>query len=133
MIGHDDIINTFKRAEPRIATCNCAGDNGYIHIHRPCFPPETRGPSKQKKKRCVNHCVVIEKGSAAVVLREELGKLPRSTLRPAKNKREDERGGSIRTSTGSFRYVLTRDDVVERGLAEFVNEVIDGCKKLRIW
>jgi hypothetical protein len=132
-MGHDDIVNAFKRAEPRIETCNCAGDNGYIHIHGPRYPPEKRDPSMQKKKRCVNHCVVIEKGSAAIVFREELGKPLCGRLRPAKNKREDERGGSIGTSTGSFRYVLTRDNVLERGLAEFVNEVIDCCKKLRIW
>jgi hypothetical protein len=49
------------------------------------------------------------------------------------NKSEHELGGSIHTSTGRFRFGLTRDDILQRGLDDFVKQVIGCCTKFGIW
>jgi hypothetical protein len=127
MLGHDRILEAFRRADPNLTICDRGGNRGYTHVHGPSQPAGDG--------RCRTHWVLIEKHNGTVAFRRPLAHELSANPRPNLSIRNHPLGFSNRPSFGEFDLALESSAIEERWdtTDDFAREVIRRCRARGVW
>jgi hypothetical protein len=103
---HDAMIAAFKRIDPGVVCCDCAGPKGYTHLHGPNHPPS--------KGSCHNHFAVVEKQNGTIAPQKDLASFAGAQLRPSLPISEHPLGYAAGPEFGNFNKALDYQTVLSR-------------------
>ena len=127
-MDHEDIIDAFRKAEPKISVCSRGGNPpAYSHIHS---PNQAVGASS-----CRSHWIVVECANGAVALRGALAQHLGAKLRPNLAITTHPTGHSAGPKYGDFDHALDPTTIAARwpSADALVRDVLAACRTVGAW